>query len=162
MNSRQSRRTDSVAVRKPLESQPQRAPATNGGILPPPDRIKPRVLVVDDDRLQRWALVESLVNAGCEVVEARTVSGAAAVVEEGHQPVRVVLVDLRLPDGSGLDLLRRLKGRRRCRAILMTADVTAELDEAAHEAGAQLVVGKPFDLNDMMRAVLDMLRDEAR
>jgi DNA-binding NtrC family response regulator len=118
--------------------------------------------VVDAERLQRWALAESLANAGCEVVEARTIAAAITVLDEDEAPVRVVIVDERLPDGSGLELVRRVKARGGCQAILTTSDLTTDLAGAAHAAGARLAVGKPFDLGDIMRAVLDILRDEAR
>jgi DNA-binding NtrC family response regulator len=68
--------------------------------------------------------------------------------------VGAVLLDLKLPDTNGLQLLQ--EARRRCLTcpiIVMTAYGTAEAVESAIASGAHHVVAKPFDLDHMLRLV---------
>jgi len=64
----------------------------------------PRVLVVDDERLVRWALCQRLRADGFEVTEASTVAEAL----EQARTVDAAILDYRLPDGDGISVLRRL------------------------------------------------------
>ncbi len=69
-----------------------------------------RVLVVDDERLIRWALRERLTAEGCEVVEAADGREAERAVESVN--FDCAILDLRLPDTDGVSLLRKI---HRCR-----------------------------------------------
>jgi two-component system response regulator RegA len=123
-------------------------------------KVPPRVLVVDDESLIRWALAESLRAAGYEVIEAGTVAAADAVAADAHGALDAAVVDLRLPDGSGLDVLETLHASwPGCRSILMTAYGTTESHDAAAARGAVAVVGKPFDLGDIMRLIASAVQD---
>src|SRR5262245_66663638 len=80
-----------------------------------------KVLIVDDEPTIRWVLAEALRGWGYETGEAETGAATqAAVVTE--QPA-AVLLDINLPDGSGLDLLREIKRRRPQAVVIM---ITAE------------------------------------
>src|SRR5262245_29706192 len=70
-----------------------------------------RILVVDDEKMIRWSLGEALRGWGFEPVEASTASAALAAFES--EPFAAVLLDINLPDGSGLDVLRKLRRRIR-------------------------------------------------
>lgn len=113
---------------------------------------------MDDERLLRWALGESLAACGYDALEAGTVRDAVAIIDDLRERIDAALVDLRLPDGSGLAAIERLRVRG-CPAVLMTAYGSPEVTEAAQAAGARFVVAKPFDLSDMMRAVVECLGD---
>ena len=69
-----------------------------------------KILVVDDDSAIRWSLSEALRSWGYEPAEAGTVAAAVSAFE-AEEPA-AVLLDIDLPDGSGLDALREIKGRR--------------------------------------------------
>lgn len=71
---------------------------------------KTKVLIVDDEPMIRWVLREMLKNWDYEALEAATTATALKSIAES-QPV-AVLLDINLPDGSGLDLLREIKRRR--------------------------------------------------
>lgn len=114
----------------------------------------PRILVVDDEALLRWSIVEMLSDAGYTVVDAGTGREARLAMADDGLPINGIVVDLKLPDTTGIELLR--DARRRgltCPAILMTAFGSPEAVEQAMAAGARQVVAKPFDLADLLALV---------
>lgn len=112
----------------------------------------PRVLIVDDEALLRWSLAEMLSGAGYQVVEARDGREARRAFADADHPIDAMLLDLKLPDANGLQLLQ--EARRRCLScpiVIMTAYGASDTVEAAIVSGAHRVVSKPFDLDDMLR-----------
>lgn len=109
-----------------------------------------RVLVVDDEPLLRWAIVETLREAGHQADEAATACEALDAAVHGPQP-DVVLLDFRLPDSADFDLLDRLQLLLPDAAVLMiSAQADApEFVRAALHHGAREVIGKPLDLNGL-------------
>jgi len=113
------------------------------------------VLVVDDEKLIRWSLRERLEQAGYQVVVAGSGQETLELLDDR---VAIVLLDVRLPDVDGLELCDRIRLRQpRCRVILMTAEWTPELVDQAIGHGAYDVLQKPFNLDDMARAVATAL-----
>jgi two-component system, chemotaxis family, chemotaxis protein CheY len=131
------------------------SPAVGEDIFPlHPAKFLPRVLVVDDEGLLRWSLAETLVDAGYQVVQAANGCDARAAMANEQHLIDAMLVDLKLPDTDGLQLVR--EARRRCLTcpiIVMTAYASDDTLESVIAAGAQGVVAKPFDLRDMLRLV---------
>lgn len=112
------------------------------------------ILIVDDEPLIRWSLGESLKAAGHKVVEAASAREALQRLTGDSQPVRVVVLDLKLPDSSDLGLLRRIgEIVPECRVILITAHGTVEVLEEAMRAGAFGTLTKPFDMNRLVRLI---------
>lgn len=113
-----------------------------------------RILVVDDEALLRWSIVEMLTTAGYAVADAASSRDARRLLERSDERFDALLLDFRLPDATGLDLLQaaRLRGVT-CPAILMTAYGSSETIERAREAGVCEIVAKPFDLLDLLRLV---------
>ena len=96
--------------------------------------FKEKILIVDDEQLIRWTLTEALRGWGYVPVEAETVAAALAAFD-AEQPA-VVLLDINLPDGSGLDVLREIKGRRpEAVVIMITANVLIDDTLAALRGG---------------------------
>ncbi len=109
---------------------------------------KPRVLVVDDEKMIRWSLGEALRGWGFEPVEAQTVANAIAAFEA--DPPAAVLLDINLPDGSGLDVLRRMRQRDpEAIVIMITANVLVDETIAALRGGAYDFIGKPVNLEEL-------------
>ena len=80
-----------------------------------------KVLIVDDEKLVRWSLRQKCEEWGYRVLEADT--GAAALRVAHNESPDLVLLDVRLPDASGIDILEQIKKAGDARAIIMiTAD----------------------------------------
>ncbi|HEY0077365.1 MAG TPA: sigma-54 dependent transcriptional regulator [Pyrinomonadaceae bacterium] len=109
---------------------------------------KEKILVVDDEQMIRWTLSEALRSWGYVPVEAATVaSGVDAFASE--EPA-AVLLDIDLPDGSGLDALREIKSRKGDAVVIMiTGNVRVENTIAALRGGAYDFIGKPLSLEEL-------------
>lgn len=107
-----------------------------------------KILVVDDEYLIRWTLCEALRGWGYEPLETETVRGALAVFDA--EAPQAVLLDINLPDGSGLDVLRALRQRQPDAVVLMiTANVLLDDTIAALRGGAYDFIGKPINLDEL-------------
>ena len=112
----------------------------------------PRVLVVDDERLVRWSVAETLTARGYNVVEAADARSAMQAFGAGDT-IDLVLLDLRLPDADDLRVLACIRHKApKMPVMIMTAFATREIVEEAAVLGAS-VVTKPFDLDDLAIAV---------
>jgi DNA-binding NtrC family response regulator len=109
---------------------------------------KEKVLIVDDEQMMRWTLAEALRNWGYGCVEAGSVAAGLAAFDA--ELPSAVLLDVNLPDGSGLDVLREIK-RRQADAviIMMTGNVMVADTIAALRAGAYDFIGKPINLEEL-------------
>ncbi len=109
---------------------------------------KSKVLVVDDEKMIRWSLGEALRSWGFEPVEAQTAAAALAAFES--DPPAAVLLDINLPDGSGLDVLRKMRQREpEAIVIMITANVLVDETIAALRGGAYDFIGKPINLEEL-------------
>ena len=109
---------------------------------------KEKVLIVDDDQMVRWALTEALRSWGYASAEAGSVASAIAAFET-EQPA-AVLLDVNLPDGSGLEGLHEIKRRQpEAVVIMMTGNVLVADTIAALRGGAYDFVGKPINLDEL-------------
>jgi DNA-binding NtrC family response regulator len=114
-----------------------------------------RILVVEDELLIRWSIVETLGQNGHTVLEADTAASAVVALQEGTEPIDVVLLDFRLPDSNDLTLLQNIRLLApHAAVILMTAYGTPDVMRSALEQGAWCVMNKPFDMQDVAAAVL--------
>ena len=109
---------------------------------------RPRILVVDDERLIRWTLRERLEGAGYAVFEAETGTDALVKCDEGAE---LVLLDFKLPDIDGLEVLRRIRERHpETLVILITALATVENAVEAMKRGAWHYLNKPIDPDELL------------
>lgn len=105
-----------------------------------------RVLIVDDEKLIRWSLRERLSADGYDVSEAEDVGSAEALLKS--RPFDVALFDMKLPDGSGLDLLRRAaQWQEEMLAVIITAHSSVDTAVAAMKEGAFDYISKPFNMD---------------
>ncbi len=111
-----------------------------------------RVLVVDDDRLVRMNARLVLEREGWTVDEAADCGSAMASLEA--RDYDLVVCDVALPDGNGLDVVRRTSEIRPHTAVLvMTASETGLTLEAVAAAGAAALLRKPFSLGALLEEV---------
>lgn len=118
---------------------------------------RPHVLLVEDEAANR-ALVRAVLARSTEAAirdlelsEAPSLRAAREVL--AGRPVDLVLLDVRLPDGSGLDLAREMAARGegpRPRVIVMSASVLPADREAALASGADAFLGKPFRVTELL------------
>lgn len=113
-----------------------------------------RVLVVEDDIATREVLVEALRQLGYAVQEASSVVHAGAATE-----FDLALLDLHLPDGSGLNALKAWRERGiDAPVLIITADRAAEMiDRALVSLDAWDYLPKPFDLDALESTVQEAL-----
>src|SRR5579884_2813945 len=115
-----------------------------------------KVLVVDDERLVRWSLRQKCEEWGYQVSKAE--SGLAALRVAQNESPDLVLLDVRLPDMSGLSVLEQLKKNEDARAVIMiTADPQLDDIKAALKLGAYDFVGKPIDFEELLVAIKNAL-----
>ena len=113
------------------------------------------ILVVEDDAAIADLLGWVLGDAGYRVHSASTVAAAMELVETSRPAV--VVADLMLPDGSGSEVVERVKADsgRDVAAIVMSAHPEAR--EHARRAGADACLPKPFDLDDLYATIDGLL-----
>ncbi len=115
-----------------------------------------RVLVVEDDREIRALLQSSLGVEGFEVQTAVSISEAAAML--AHSPPDLVLLDLGLPDGDGIDLVR-LARRQSSLPILVVSARHQEAEKVKLlDAGADDFLTKPFSVSELLARIRVALR----
>ncbi len=123
--------------------------------------MKPRILIVEDERAIQIALTGLLRRDGYEVDVAGTGEEAVAKFEDAS--FDLVLTDLALGRGlSGMDVLHRVKKvRPECVVVMITAHGSEKIAVEAMKGGAQDYVPKPFD-NDEIRLVVRRALDRTR
>ena len=117
------------------------------------DRPDMSLLIVDDDKPFLTRLARAMEGRGYSVRIADTVSGGLAAVEETAPAYAVI--DLRLTDGNGLDVIARLKEKRPdARGVVLTGYGNIATAVAAVKSGAIDYLSKPADADDVARALL--------
>jgi len=119
----------------------------------------PRLLVVDDDRSILTLIGTLAVAEGFDV--ATSVSGEDAMKQLRLRPADLVLLDLRMPGVTGLEVLRSIRDvSARCKVVLMTGYGTIDSAVEAVKLGATDYLTKPFDLQ-RLRQLLATIREDA-
>lgn len=118
--------------------------------------IKDRVLVIDDERSIRTLISTVLCSEGFDVITAATVA-EAHILTSSHCP-DVIILDLGLPDGDGMEVLRELRTWSNTPVIVVSAR-TAEVDKVrALDMGADDYVEKPFGTGELLARVRAAIR----
>jgi two-component system response regulator AtoC len=108
-----------------------------------------KILVIDDERMIRWSIEQTLSRAGYSVAVAETAAEGLALFRQVAP--NVVFLDLRLPDEDGLTVLKKLKGEdgQDCAVIVMTAYGEIRTAVEAMRLGAYDYLKKPFDFDEI-------------
>ena len=118
-----------------------------------------KALILEDEKSLREILSIILSEFGYEIDEAETLKEGVEKVEGNHYDL--ILADLRLPDGSGMELVRKVKREKpETEVIIITAFASTETIKEAFELGVYDYVEKPFKLEDLkliLRNVTDKI-----
>ncbi len=113
-------------------------------------------MIVDDERLVRWSLRQKCEEWGYLVIEAD--AGEPALRLAQRESPDLALLDVRMPDMSGIEVLDQLKKSGDARAMIMiTADPQLDDVKAALKLGAYDFVGKPIDFDELHVAIRNAL-----
>jgi two-component system nitrogen regulation response regulator GlnG len=119
------------------------------------------VLVADDDRTIRTVLTQALTRAGCKVHATSSLTTLMRWVGEGKGDV--VITDVMMPDGNGLEMLPKIsEDRPGLPVIVISAQNTIMTAIQAAEAEAYDYLPKPFDLPDLMKRTGKALEQKRR
>jgi len=118
-----------------------------------------RVLVVDDEKLVRWSLKNSLQNAGYEATAVEDADAAVKILEADD--FQLVISDVRLTGMSGLELLSHIRQTRpNLPVILITAFGNDNMREEAEAKGVAAFFDKPFDIESLLEMVDNLCKDK--
>ncbi|MEZ5814454.1 MAG: response regulator transcription factor [Alphaproteobacteria bacterium] len=114
------------------------------------------LLLVEDDKMQRQMLRESLEGEDFVVLEAALGRRMLEILD--HHRVDLILLDLRLPDGSGLDFIEEIRSRTDVPLIIVSGEHNAFKRICGFETGADDYVDKPFDVDELIARIRANLR----
>ena len=115
-----------------------------------------RVLLIEDDSRLAAMVSEYLGKAGFHVVHAET--GARGLALHGREPADVVILDLMLPDGDGLDICREMRARSDSPILMLTARGDPMDRVVGLEMGADDYLPKPFEPRELLARLRAILR----
>ena len=116
------------------------------------------VLIVDDETLLLRTLSNALRDVGYEVLSASSAEGGEALLESRTGSVDLMLLDVKLPGRSGLDLLEQQRRQGYVgSAIVMTAFDSPDSEGRCRQLSVDRYLRKPFDLEAMLGLIHDLL-----
>src|ERR1700744_4048320 len=128
-----------------------------GTATEPSDRGRPTCLVVEDDATMRQLVTNYLEHHGIRAISACRRKEVTEVLERGQ--LDVVVLDLRLGQEDGLDLLREIRASSDVPVIITTGHRRDEIDRVVGlELGADDYITKPFGLRELLARIRAVLR----
>jgi two-component system phosphate regulon response regulator OmpR len=123
--------------------------------------VRPAILVVDDEPDVASVLQLVCETLNCDVFVAHSIAEARVKMLAGPTPA-LLLLDVVLPDGDGLDFCREVKATwPSVRVLVLSAYVRPESYAAAQAAGADHFIPKPFDPEALVGTIEHLLRSAA-
>lgn len=118
-----------------------------------------KILIIDDEKLIRWALEQHLVKQGYQVATAESAEKGLALLTEDAPDL--LLLDNCLPDMTGIQLLEKLHAReQRFKVIMITAYDMEETAVKTMNLGAYEYISKPFNLEELTALIKKTLDTE--
>lgn len=114
------------------------------------------VLIIEDDRSLRRSLFATVKAAGYKPVEAESMGEGRRMIAH-HRPA-LILLDLGLPDGDGLQFIKALRETALTPIVVLTARDAEQMKVAALDAGADDYVTKPFGIDELLARMRTALR----
>ncbi len=123
--------------------------------------MKPTVFIVDDETLLLRTLSNALRDEGFEVFSAQSAEGGTTVLSELKQNVDVMVLDVKLPDRSGLDLLEEQRNNGYVGpVIVMTAFDSPDSERRCRQLSVDSYLRKPFDLDAMLGTIRGLVEGD--
>ena len=120
---------------------------------------KANILIVDDEEVVRLSHLRCLLGTDCNTQVAQNGNEAIRVMEQ--HPFDVILLDLRMPDLNGLDLLKVIKERwPTSEVIIITGYPSIESAKEAVRLGAYNYLAKPLEPNEIIKAANDAINQK--
>jgi two-component system KDP operon response regulator KdpE len=119
-----------------------------------------KVLIVEDEKQIRRFVRVAVEEEGCQVAEAETM--AQGLLEAGARQPDLLILDLGLPDGNGIDLIRDLRGWSDIPVLILSARSQEHDKIDALDAGADDYLTKPFSVGELRARVRALLRRRSR
>ena len=124
----------------------------------------PRILIVDDDPIQRM-LVREVLADDHSLTYAEVEDGTEALEQAHTERPDLVILDVMLPSSDGFQICREMKSDpilRSIPVILLTARYQDDDHKRGHEAGADALITKPFDPVELQAVVRKMLGQKSQ
>ncbi len=119
--------------------------------------IMARVLIVEDDQADRIILANIVDKAGHEVFFAS--GGEAALKLYAKRGIDIVVTDLQMPDGDGLELIDALKSMFPAGAIIVVSGMRPELLAEVRSRAAAVALSKPVDPHELLETLAQAAQD---
>ena len=122
--------------------------------------LSAKVLIVEDERQIRRFVRVALEEEGCRVIEAGTMAEGLALT--GAERPDLIVLDLGLPDGNGVDLIRDVRGWADTPIVILSARAQESDKIDALDAGGDDYLTKPFSVGELRARVRALLRRQGR
>jgi len=118
-----------------------------------------RILIVDDDESIRKVLATILEDKGYATDTAK--NGKEAIQKSSEKLYNLALIDIRLPDMEGIELLTKIKDTTpKMRKIIITGYPSLQNAVAALNKGADAYIMKPFDMDTVLKTIKEQLKQQ--
>lgn len=129
-------------------------------IVPTPNQFV--VMIVDDMPVNRVLLSKVLSGAGYSIVEAEDAETAVELIQSGYVKPDLIITDVEMPGTNGIELTRAIRELggpvEQIPVIVASGNPDPDMEMDAYDAGADVFLVKPFNLNQLRREVADALR----
>ena len=109
--------------------------------------MKHKILILEDNTDFRNCIMEFLSENGIDVLGAETTKEAMSIFNENSSEIDLFLIDLKLPDGNGMDFLKDVRKKsNHAPAIIMSSVIAEDVRRIDKQLGVVAYFEKPFDL----------------
>ncbi len=117
------------------------------------------ILVVDDEKLIRWSIQQSMGKQNVRVVSAAT--GTEAMARLREERFDIVITDFFMPGFNGIEVARRARELQpESKIVMITAHETILDREEADQAGVSSIIKKPFMISEVRNIISDLLSEQ--
>ena len=116
-----------------------------------------KVLIVDDEEDLCDIIGFQVEEMGYQTALAQSIKGAKACLLEG--PIDLILSDMNMPDGGGLDIVNFLKSESKNIPVVLISGFCSVTEEQAKEQGAYCLMDKPINISQLEQVIREILSD---